>query len=436
MSGSSVLRFFYSLLFYLALPFVLGRLFYRGLRASAHWRRWPERFGCCHVPLGERRPVWIHTVSLGESIAAAPLVNSLLDACPDRSLVLTTTTLTGSEQTCKMHRKAIGAGRVFHVYAPYDLPGAAARFLDRVRPALVIIMETELWPNTLAACHRRRIPVLLANARLSMRSARGYRRLGALTRTMLCQLTCIAAQTEEDASRFAALGAPRERLRVTGTLKYDLHLPDALPRQGADLRAQWLSGRAGHQIVIASSLHPGEEDLVSHAWRLVRQYRHDVLLVVVPRHPEAFQPMYEKLSDSGWKLARRSLQEAVTAGTDILLADTMGELLLLYAAADLVFIGGSLVPRGGHNPLEAAAQGKPLLTGPHTFNFEAVNRTLEQAGALVSLGSSEDLAAQVLRLLGDSAARTKACEAALSVSKENRGALARQLGLALELLSL
>lgn len=433
MSCSSLLRYLYSLLFSLALPLVLGRLFYRSLRNPAHRQRWTERLGFCPALRGNA-PVWIHTVSLGESIAAAPLVKSLLKRCPDRPVLLTTTTLTGSGQTCAMHREAIAAGRVFHCYAPYDLPGAVGRFLDATRPALAIMMETELWPNTLAACHARQIPVLLTNARLSARSARGYHRLGSLTRTMIGQLTAIAAQTQDDADRFAALGAPRERIRVTGTLKYDLKLPEGLAREGAALRAQWLAERPNDSVVIASSLHPGEEEQLSRAWYQVKEQRPDVLLVVVPRHPEAFDAMYDKLGARGWKLARRSLQEPVTPDTDILLADTLGELLLLYATADVVFIGGSLVPRGGHNPLEAAAQGKPLLTGPHVFNFLAVNQALDAAGAQVTVTSCTTLAEQLLRLLGDAAAREQAGQAALQVSRDNRGALARQLTLALQLL--
>ena len=428
-------RFVYTLIFYLCLPLVALRLLYRAWKAPAYARRWNERFGFFSPPQGNQKSIWVHSVSVGESIAAAPLVRKLLTTFPDHRVAVTTMTPTGSEQVRKLYAESIKEGRVVHVYAPYDLPDAIARFLNRIRPELAIVMETELWPNTIAACHRRNIPVLLTNARLSERSAKGYARFSSITEKMLRQISFIAAQTNDDAQRFIDLGYPKSRIQVTGTMKYDLDIPAELQLQGAELRQKWLEGRPEHsRILIAASTHKGEDEQIIEAYRNLRKTLSDILLIIVPRHPERFQSVYELLKDEEWFIARRSTEDTVTPETDVMLGDTMGELLLMYSTADIAFVGGSLVEHGGHNPLEPAALGLPVISGPHVFNFTDVNNTLEDAGALFTVHTSTGLTRQSEYLLTDHEAWETAGQAARDVMEKNRGALDRQVMLAQALL--
>ncbi|MTI15075.1 lipid IV(A) 3-deoxy-D-manno-octulosonic acid transferase [Sansalvadorimonas verongulae] len=428
-------RFVYTLIFYLALPLVVLRLLYRAWRAPAYARRWHERFGLSLPPFpaskSSGKAIWVHTVSVGESIAAAPLVKRLIAMYPKHQVVVTTMTPTGSEQVRKLY-----GDTVYHVYAPYDLPGAISRFLNHIKPELAVVMETELWPNTIAACHNRNIPVLLTNARLSERSARGYGRLGSLTRNMLQKLSFIAAQSEDDARRFTELGFPRARMQVTGTLKYDLVISDVLKQEGQTLREQWLTGRSQQaRIFIAASTHPGEDEQILEAFKEIRRTLPDILLVLVPRHLERFDPVYGLLKNEGWQVSRRSTNDTVTPDTDVLLGDTMGELLRMYATADLAFVGGSLVEHGGHNPLEPAALGLPIVSGPHVFNFTEVTATMENAGALTTVHSSSELARHAQMIFTNEQAAQKAGSNALGVMNKNRGALDRQLMLAQALIS-
>lgn len=417
------MRVLYSLLLYLLTPLILLRLYWRGRKAPGYRQRWAERFGRIPAPPGPC--LWVHAVSLGETRAALPLIRALLERHPDSPLLVTTTTPTGSRQV----REALG-GRVHHVYAPYDLPGAVARFLDRTRPRLALIMETELWPNLFAACRRRGVPVVVANARLSERSARGYRRLGRLSRRLLARTTVIAAQAEADARRFRELGAPR--VTVTGNLKYDLALPDGLPEQGRALRRQL--GRE-RPVWIAASTHQGEDESVLDAFTRLRQARPRALLVLVPRHPERFDAVAELCRRRGWTVARRSRGEPCTPATAVYLGDTLGELLLLFAAADLAFVGGSLVPVGGHNVLEPAALGLPVLFGPQMFNFTEAGRRLLEAGAARQVAGATELAAAAAELLADAERRAAMGRAGRAVVEANRGALAALLAVVEEVLA-
>ena len=419
-------RFVYTLIFYLCLPLVGLRLLYRAWRAPAYARRWSERFGFINPPVSLKKSIWVHTVSVGESIAAAPLVKRLISLYPEHTIVVTTMTPTGSQQVKKLYGDA-----VYHVYAPYDLPDAISRFLSRIKPDLAVFMETEIWPNTIAACHKRNIPTLLTNARLSERSARGYKRIGKLTRGMLQQLSFIAAQSEDDARRFVDLGFPKARLQVTGTLKYDLKVPATIKEEGQTLREQWLAGRSeGARIFIAASTRKGEDEKIIEAFKTLQSTLPETLLVLVPRHPERFDQVYELVRTEGLEVVRRSTGEAITPTTNVLLGDTMGELLRMYATADMAFVGGSLVETGCHNPLEPAALGLPVVTGPHVFNFTEVVGTLEKAGALSIVQNSQELAEHVQTLLTDKTAAQAASDASLSVMDKNRGALDKQLMLA------
>jgi 3-deoxy-D-manno-octulosonic-acid transferase len=410
----------YSSLLYIALPFALLRLLWRSRRLPAYRQRWGERLGY-YQPGSLRAGVWVHAVSVGEVQAAQPLIRHLLDRYPDQGVMVTTTTPTGSARL-----KALFGERVHHVYAPYDLKPAVERFLDAVTPRLVLIMETEVWPNILAACERRAIPVILANARLSQRSALGYARLGGFTRATFSRFALIAAQAQTDAARFVELGAPPKRVKVTGSIKFDLHLPASLREQAEVMRRLWGSERP---VWVAASTHEGEEERLLAVHRQVRAALPDALLVLVPRHPDRFERVAALVSREGLTLARRSTGDPCAADTAVFLGDTMGELQVFVAAADIAFFGGSLVKIGGHNLLEAAAVGVPSIIGPHSFNFATITRLMVEEGAAVQVADGVGLARQLRAWLGDAAERARVGENALRVMAENRGALPRLLAL-------
>ena len=412
-----ILRWLYTGLLYLLLPLALLRLYWRGRQDAGHRRRWRERLGI--IPPLPAGGLWLHAVSVGETRAALPLIRALLNRYPDLPLLVTTTTLTGSRQV----REALGE-QVQHVYAPYDLPGAVARFLRQTKPRLAVIMETELWPNLLRQCAVTGIPTLIANARLSERSARGYRRIGGLTAAMLRDITLIAAQAEADAERFRALGAPR--VEITGNLMYDLTLPDDLAERGRQFRQDVLGVR--RPVWIAASTHAGEDEQVLDAFARLRARWPELLLLLVPRHPERFDGVAVLCQQRGFSVVRRSEQRPCASETAVFLGDSMGELLRFYAAADLAFVGGSLVPTGGHNVLEPALLGLPVLFGPHMFNFTEAGERLLEADAAWRVADAAELAAQVDRLLADPAWRQQAGRRGRAVVEHHRGALAALLG--------
>lgn len=417
-------RALYTLLLHLGLPLVAGRLAWRAWRAPAYARRIGERFALDLPPL-QPGGIWLHAVSVGESIAAAPLIRQLLARYPQLPITITCMTPTGSERIQAMFAGPEYAGRVQHCYLPYDLPWAAARFLERAQPRLAVVMETELWPNHIHQCARRGIPVALANARLSERSARGYARFAKLTAPMLAELSLIAVQTAAEAERFRSLGARPECVEVTGSIKFDLTIDPALPVRASELREQW--GASSRPVWIAASTHAGEDEIVLAAHRLLLERRPDALLILVPRHPERFAAVFELCQRQGFATRRRSSGAALLAGDQVLLGDTMGELLFLYALADLAFVGGSLVGNGGHNLLEPAALGKPVLSGPHLFNFLEIAAQLREAGALLEVADADDLAQRVDLLWREPAEAQRMREAGLAVMQANQGALARLL---------
>ncbi len=422
------MRRLYTTALYLLLPIVLGRLAWRGLRNRGYWYRWGERFGFFPAPK-LRDPIWVHAVSVGETLAAAPLIRELLVRYPERSLVITTTTPTGSERVRALFgEQFVGqpGGRVFHVYFPYDLPGAVRRFLDKTRPGLALVMETELWPNLFYCCARREIPVVIANARLSPRSARGYAKLGGLVRDTLDDISLIAAQGEGDAERFRGLGAPADKVTVMGNLKFDLHLPGDLEDRAEVLRRQLGTNRA---VWVAASTHEGEDEQVLDAFARLRERRPDTLLLLVPRHPERFARVASLARRRGYDVVLRSEGRPCDAGTAVFIGDTLGELMLFYAAADVAFVGGSLVPTGGHNMLEPAALGVPVVFGPHLFNFADISRALLEMGGARQVEDSGELAEVVAELLDDPARRAEMGEAGRRLVAANRGALERLLGL-------
>ncbi|KKJ98742.1 3-deoxy-D-manno-octulosonic acid transferase [Stutzerimonas stutzeri] len=412
-------RTLYTLLFHLGLPLVFLRLLWRAWRAPAYSRRIGERFAFGLPPL---RPggIWVHAVSVGESIAAAQMIGELMARYPHLPITVTCMTPTGSERV-----QALFGDSVQHCYLPYDLPWAAARFLERARPKLAVVMETELWPNHIHQCARRSIPVALANARLSERSARGYARFARLTAPMLAKLSLIAVQTEAEAERFRRLGARDECVEVTGSIKFDLTIDPALLERASKLRQQWAAQE--RPLWIAASTHAGEDEIILAAHRQLLSNHPQALLILVPRHPERFASVYESAVRDGFVAVRRSTGEVVDAGTQVLVGDTMGELLFLYALTDIAFVGGSLVPNGGHNLLEPAALGKPVLSGPHLFNFLEISAQLRAAGALREVQDAAQLAQVVSELWGDPAGAQAMRDAGLGVLKANQGALERLL---------
>ncbi|MDH0621403.1 lipid IV(A) 3-deoxy-D-manno-octulosonic acid transferase [Pseudomonas chengduensis] len=412
-------RLLYTLLLHLALPLIALRLALRARKAPTYARRINERFSL-GLPSMKPGGIWVHAVSVGESIAAAPMIRALQAHYPELPITVTCMTPTGSERI-----QALFGASVQHCYLPYDLPWAAARFLNRMQPRLAVVMETELWPNHIHQCAKRGIPVALANARLSERSARGYARFGKLTAPMLAELSLIAVQTQTEAQRFLTLGARPECVEVTGSIKFDLKIDAELLQRAIELRRQWQAEQ--RPVWIAASTHSGEDEIVLAAHRQLLKTQPDALLILVPRHPERFNSVHELCISERLTTRRRSTAEAVQASDQVLLGDTMGELLFLYALADIAFVGGSLVANGGHNLLEPAALGKPVLSGPHLFNFLEIAAQLREAGALSEVENAMQLADKVAALLNEPSEMQRMSQAGLSVLKANQGALQRLL---------
>ncbi|WP_375056360.1 lipid IV(A) 3-deoxy-D-manno-octulosonic acid transferase [Zobellella sp. DQSA1] len=415
----------YNLLIHLFAPLLLGLLYWPRRGRPGFGRRWPEHLGRV-PPASAEAPLWLHAVSVGEVVAATPLIKALKAAHPTLSIVVTTTTRTGADQAAKL------GTLVEHRYAPLDFPWAVTLFLRRIRPRAVLIMETELWPNLLHACGERRLPVLVLNARLSARSAARYRRFHGIFRLLSANIDHIACQHRDDAERFAGLGLPRERLSVTGSVKFDIEYGESIIEQGRQLRE-----RLGMQrpVWIAASTHEGEDEqiLATHR-RLLQQFPHARLLLV-PRHPQRFDQVAELVARQGFDLCRRTKGNP-SPQAQVYLGDTMGELPLMLAAADIAFVGGSLIERGGHNLLEPAALGKPVLTGPSTFNFGDITRQLVAAGAARIVADADELTITLEQLFTETELAGAMGRQALAVVGANRGALARTQALIQDQLAL
>ena len=354
-------------------------------------------------------------------MTAIPLIKALQLRYPAIPIVVTNETINGAE------RIRVGLGNsVTRLYFPYDLPLILKKFFNKLRPRLLILLETELWPNLLATCHLYQVPVILINGRLSERSARAYRRILPVTQRMLKSINLLAAQFQADADRFMALGLPKDRIHVTGNLKFDLKLPPQLSTEAKKLRAHWGKDRL---VWIAASTHPGEEELIAEAFSQVQSCLANVLLVSVPRHVERAAQLEYLYRSQGLEVIKRSQQKPCTSTTDVFIGDTMGELLSFYAAADLAFVGGSLVEKGGQNPLEPAAVGLAILTGPYTFNFESITEQLKQRGIEIQVNNAQELAKQVVFLLSNPAKRQQMGMDAKKFVQENKGVVLKQMQL-------
>ena len=413
-----MMRLVYGVLTRVAAPAVFAATLVRAAKDPAYRTHLGERFG-----LGRRLAmpsIWLHAVSVGEVSAAAALVRALHARHPDVPLVLTTATPTGRAQAATLFGADVEVR-----FLPYDTAGSVRRFLARIRPLAAIIMETELWPNLLHECGRRGVPVVFASARLAARSVPRYRRFGTLFSAGL-RNAWVAAQSSADADRFIALGADPARTRVVGNLKFDMRLGEAVAENGRELRRRYLGARP---VWTAGSTHEGEEEIVLGAHAALERAVRGALLVLVPRHPQRFEGVAALLERRGLVFDRRGRSETVRPEAQVLLLDTMGELTAFYAASDVAFVGGSLVPVGGHNLLEPAALGVPVITGPHTQNGPEIARLLIEAGGALEAADGVALAAAAGRLLADPALRERMGESARSFVEAHRGSLARLLAL-------
>jgi len=413
------MRRLYSMIMMLAAPAAFAIVLLRGFRDHAYWVAPAERFGFGRK-IG-RPSIWLHAVSVGEVTAAAALLEALRARFPQLPCVVSTATPTGRERA----RRLFGEQADIR-YLAYDTPCAVSRFLTRVNPRVAIIVETELWPNLLHECRRREVPVVLASARLTARSVARYRKAGDLFADAVAKNVIVAAQTSADAERFIAIGADPARAREVGNLKFDLQLGEEVLRAGRALRTGYLGERP---VWTAGSTHAGEEEALLAAHAELRKAVPAALLVLVPRHPQRFESVAGLLARRGVRFDRRSSAASVRAEADTLLVDTMGELTAFYAASDVAFVGGSLVPVGGHNLLEPAALGIPVITGPYTANNREIARELLLCGAAIQVTDAATLAGLLAQFLGDATLRARAGALGREFVDAHRGTVARMIAL-------
>ena len=418
-----MLRFFYTCVMYLAQPFLWLSLLAGSIKESNSRKRLSERYGLyCKLSSPKPNGVLIHAASVGEVIAAVPLIKRIQHDYPHLPITITTMTPTGSDRV-----KAVFGESVTHVYLPYDLPDAVARFIRFVQPSLVVVIETELWFNLIHQFARRSIPFIIVNARLSERSATRYGWFKEPLKPLLNNITLIAPQDDVSGQRYAQLGIAPERLVLTGNIKYDLNVSDELLHQITTLKAQWNTQRP---IWIAASTHEGEDEIILKSHRTLLSQYPNLLLILVPRHPERFSSVAQLIEQEGFCFIQRSSHEIPTEETQVLLGDTMGELMLLYGMAHVALVGGSLVAHGGHNPLEPLAFKLPVISGKHTFNFpEIFAKLIERQGVLITEDSPQALAKAVTIFLQSAELGERYGQAGYIVLNENRGALQRVMDL-------
>ncbi len=411
------MQFIYNLLTWiLLLPFSAYWVF-RGVVNRSYWDNLSQRFGFGFPKI--ERCVWLHAVSVGEVQAAVPLIRNLMQQFPERDILVTTVTPTGAARV-----RALFGDTVKHCYIPFEIPTAVRNFYRSVNPEIALIMETEIWPNLYRGSGIRGIPLILVSARISPKSVPGYRRLLPLFRETLSHGIIIAAQSRADADRFLSLGANAERTRVTGNIKFDIELEDDLAERGAELRAGLLGDRP---VWIAASTHNGEEKLVLNAHRKLLETHEDLLLLLVPRHPERFLQVRELVEKSDLTVVARTDNRPCEAGTQVFLGDTMGELPLFYAASDIAFVAGSLIPIGGHNLLEPAALSKPIISGPHVFNGQEIADMFVDQDACRIVRDWSELADAVEQFLDDTERADAMGRNGFRLVEQNRGSRHRLL---------
>ena len=412
------MRKLYSFFIYLLTPLALLYLAIRGLRSRDYFKRWPERFGRFEAPAATGGIV-VHAASMGEVNAASALIRELLSRFPDLPMCITTVTPTGSDRV-----SALFGEKVLSVYAPLDLPGAVRRFLDRTAPRLLIVMETEIWPNFFHESADRGVPIVIANARISESSIASYRRLTPFISPALRRVSKIAAQSEQDAERLAEIGAQRKQLAVTGNLKFDVNLPPSLLEQAEPVRLAWGTDRL---VLLAGSTHEADEAAILQAFKSILADFPSALLVLVPRHPERFGKAAQLAGAAGLQVSLRSEGIACPRASQCFIIDSMGELMLFYAACDVAFVGGSMDNTGGHNVLEPAAMGKPVIVGPQTFNFREITGQLIDRGAAIRINDAPELEQAVGSLFNDPELRDQMGQAGIDLVKSGQGALERTL---------
>ena len=409
-------RLLYTLMLYAMLPLALMRLVWRARRQRGYLHHVAERFGFFPGRSRAEPLLWIHAVSVGETRAAEPLVNAMCARYPQHRILITHMTPTGRATGEQLY-----ADRVERCYLPYDYPGGVQRFLAHYRPVAGVLMETEIWPNLIHAAAARGTPLYLVNARLSEKSYARYRRYPRLTGDALRGLACIAAQTEDDVRRFTALGA--RRVSVMGSLKFDVVPPADMLALGKEWRARY----GGRPVLLAASTRAGEEELLLDALDTLGIAR--VLLVIVPRHPDRFGEVAALLDRHGIAYQRRSANERTRAATRVVLGDSMGEMFAYYAACDVAYVGGSLLPYGSQNLIEACAVGKPVLLGPHTYNFAEAAELAIAAGAALRVADADELMKAAQRVLADPRIAARMGEAGLRFCRAHQGATLRALEL-------
>lgn len=420
-----MMRLLYTLLFYLLMPVITLRLLWRSIDAPLYRQRWAERWGFFPPTRDTRSALWIHTVSVGETLAAKPLIAALLTHYPDHQIIITTTTPTGSTQVQQGYRDMIAANRVVHGYIPYDVPDAIYRFLRRTRPQLAIFMETEVWPTILAICEKKAIPAVLVNARLSVRSLRRYQWWAALSCPAFSRFTVIAAQSRDDRDRIKQL-ATDVTITVTGNMKSEIILSDHLKKQAQQLRRDW-SQEGQKTVMIAVSTHEGEEDIILAAYQQLSQHHPQLTLVLVPRHPERFARVKRQCIRQGLTVLSRSEQVEATRETQVIIGDTLGEIILMCGTADIAIVGGSFIDHGGHNMLEPAAWGIPVLSGPSVFNFASIAQAMAQQQGLLMVDNQQQLVQQLDCLLKQPRYAKVCGEQARHYVNASKGALSKTL---------
>lgn len=419
-----LIRLVYTLILTLAAPFLLFGLYKSKPNKPNFGARWKEHFGITPKLSSDQRPIWIHAVSVGESIAAIPLIKELKNQSPEKTIVVTTTTSTGAEQVAKL------GSLVEHRYMPIDFGFAVKSFLKAIKPTQMLIIETELWPNTLNVVHQAGIPITLVNARLSEKSCNNYTKVQPLFNLLHPCLTKVLCQTEADADRFERLSVAKEKLQVTGSIKFDIQISEDIKEKGKCLREQLGAERP---IWIAASTHKGEDEQILEAHKQVLESHSNALLILVPRHPERFNDVFELSQRLGLKTERRTSQvnsrAPINKRTQVYLADTMGEMLILMGAADICFMGGSLIGDkvGGHNVLEPAALGLPVITGPSYFNFEEIVNLLTSRKAINIIAGSRELSLVVNNKLDNPVACHDQKQQLNSIVASNLGAIAKTL---------